>query len=131
MPKRTFPFSPRSTASLEPGDLIAVPGEASEWACLQVVDVKRQGPGARTTFVAGVLPWRGQSPPTRDSIRGLAASEHGLVPIELFTRAGLQVVDQAEVVSTDLPSNFRDLQVGTVHKVWGWQTAMRKALADA
>jgi hypothetical protein len=44
MSNRTFPFSPRSTASLERGDLIAVPGEASVWACLQVVDVKREGP---------------------------------------------------------------------------------------
>ena len=131
MPNRTFPFSPRSAASLEPGDLIAVPGEASEWGCLQVVDVRRDGPGARTTFVAGVLPWRGQSPPTREDVTGLTATQHGLVPVELFTKGGLQVVDQSEVISTDLPSNFRDTQVGTVHKVWGWQTAIRKALADA
>jgi hypothetical protein len=130
MPNRTFPFSPRSTAPLEPGDLIAVPGEASVWACLQVVDVKREGPGSRTTFVVGVLPWRGQSPPTREAVAGLAATQQGLVPIELFTKGGLQVVDQSEVISTDLPSNFRDMQVGTVHKVWGWQTAIRRALAD-
>jgi hypothetical protein len=94
------------------------------------VDVKRVGPGSRTTFVAGVLPWRGPSPPTSQAVAGLAATQQGLVPVELFTKGGLRVVDQSEVISTDLPSNFRDMEVGTVHKVWGWQTAIRRALAD-
>jgi hypothetical protein len=129
MPIRSFPVSPRSTASLEVGDLIAVPCEPPGWACLQVVDLKRTGAGARTSFVAGVLPWRGQAPPTRGDVAGLAATEQGLVRIELFTDGGLQVVDHAEVVSTGLPSNFRDQQVGTVHTVWGWKMAIERAQA--
>src|SRR5262245_27110815 len=119
MPSRSFPSSPRSTMSLEVGDLIAVPCEPSGWPCLQVVDLKRIGAGARASFVAGVLPWRGQEPPTRGALAGLAATEQRLVLIELFTDGGLQVVDHAEVVATGLPSNFRDMQVGTVHNVWG------------
>lgn len=129
MPGRSFPVSPRSTTSLEVGDLIAVPCEPAGWACLQVVDLKRKGAGARTSFVAGVLPWRGQAPPTRADVAGLAAIEQGLVRIELFTDGGLQVVDHAEVISTSLPSNFRDMQVGTVHNVWGWKTAIKRAQA--
>jgi hypothetical protein len=121
-----------SLASLEAlhvGDLISVPCEPSGWACLQVVGLKREGAGARASFVAGVLPWRGDSPPTRDDVEGLAATEQGLVHIQLFTAGGLQVVDNAQVVPTDLPSNFRDMQVGAVHKVWGWKTAIRRAQA--
>lgn len=129
MPSRSFPFSPRSTASLEVGDLIAVPCEPSGWACLQVVDVQRRGPGARTSFVAGVLPWHGDTAPTRTDVAGLAATEHGLVRIELFTDGGLQVVDQADVAEAGLASNYRDVGVGTVHKVWGWKTAIRRAQA--
>jgi hypothetical protein len=121
--------SPRSTTSLEVGDLIAVPCEPSGWACLQVVDLKRKGAGARTSFVAGVLPWRGHAPPTRADVAGLAAIEQGLVRIELFTDGGLQVVGHAEVISTSLPSNFRDMQVGTVRTVWGWKTAIKRAQA--
>ncbi|WP_165553660.1 hypothetical protein [Kribbella capetownensis] len=49
--------------------------------------------------------------------------------IELFTDGGLKVVDHAEVVSTGLPSNFRDMQVGTVHNVWGWKAAIKRAQA--
>ena len=116
VPDRTFPFSPRSTVVLEVGDLIAVPCEPG-WACLQVTDLKGRGPGARTVFVAGVLPWRGDEPPTCDEVKGLRATEQGLVPIEVFTQGGLQVVDQAVVVHAGLASNFRDFGVGTVHKV--------------
>ncbi len=129
MTDRTFPFSPRSTVALEVGDLIAVPCQPSGWACLQVVDLGRSGAGARTTFVAGVLPWRGQAPPTRDDVAGIGAIEHGLVPVDVFTQGGLQVVDHSEAVVTSLPSNFRDMQVGTSHKVWGWKTAIRRAQA--
>jgi hypothetical protein len=126
---RSFPFSPRSTQSLERGDLIAVRCEPSGWACLQVIDLRRSGAGARTAFVAGVLPWRGDEPPTRQAVIGVAASEHGLVPIEVFTEGGLQVVDEGDVVPTGLPSNFQDFGVGTHHKVWGWRTAIRRAQA--
>lgn len=127
MSDRSFPFSPRSTATLEVGDLIAVPREPSGWACLQVADLNRRGPGARTTFVAGVLPWRGEEPPTRDDVIGLGSLEQGLVSVEIFTEGGLRVVDRGEVVPNLSPSNFRSYEVGTVHKVWGWRTAMRKA----
>lgn len=131
MAGRSFPFSPRSTQLLEPGDLIAVPCEPSGWACLQVIDVRRTGPGARTSFVAGVLPWRGDVPPTRQAVSGLAAREQGLVPVEVFTEGGLNVVDEGDVVARGLRSNFRDFGVGTHHRVWGWRTAIRRAQAAA
>src|SRR5215475_7146654 len=108
---RSFPLSPRTTASLEVGDLIAVPAEPSGWTCLQVIDLKRTGTAARTTFVAGVLPWRGDEPPTRHAVSGLRAAEQGLVHIDIFTKGGLYVVDGAEVGPTGQPSSFRDFAV--------------------
>jgi hypothetical protein len=59
----------------------------------------------------------------------LAASDKGLVPIEVFTDGGLQVVDKGDVVDTGPPSNFRDFGVGAHHKVWGWRTVIRRAQA--
>lgn len=77
--------------------------------------------------MAGVLPWRGQERPTADEVSGLRATQQGLVSIEIFTEGELQVVDRGEVVATGLASNFHDMGVGTVHKVWGWRTAVRRA----
>lgn len=129
MAGRSFPISPRTTQSLKVGDLIAVPCEPSGWACLQVIELKRTGTAATSTFVAGIVPWRGYEPPTRHTVSGLAATEQGLVHVDIFTKGGLRVVDEAEVVPTGLPSNFRDFGVGTSHNVWGWRTAIRKAQA--
>ena len=47
--------------------------------------------------------------------------------VEIFTQGGLRVVDRGEVVATGLASNFRDMQVGAVHQVWGWRSALTKA----
>jgi hypothetical protein len=131
MVTRELPFVPGSTRSLELGDLIAVPCEPSGWTCLQVVDLTQEGPGARTAFVAGVLPWAGDLPPTAESVDGLAAAEQGLVHVDLFKKGGLQVVDSAPVVPSGLPSNFRDFGMGTTSSVWGWRVAIRRAQAQA
>lgn len=111
--------------------MIAVPCEASGWGCLQIVDLKRSGPGSLATFIAGVLPWYGVQPPTLDDVQGLAVVEQAMVHKKLFTEAGLQVVTSFPVIPTALTSNFRDRGVGTIHHVWGWRTAMRKAEAVA
>jgi hypothetical protein len=129
--KRSLPFSPRTTRQLECGDLIAVPCDTSGWACLQVIDLQRAGPGSLTTFVAGALPWHGETPPSGSDVAGLAAVEQGLIRTEIFTEGGLQVTGKAPVVDSGLPSNLRDFAVGTTHHVWGWRTAISKARAAA
>jgi hypothetical protein len=77
----------------------------------------------------GSYPGAGDGPPTRQTVGGLAANEHGLVHTDLFTKGGVQVVDQADVVPTGHPSNYVDFGVGTSQTVWGWRTAVRKAQA--
>ena len=126
VPDRKLPMSPRSTASLEVGDLIAVPLPSGRWGCLQVTDLKRTGAGARKAFIAGLLPWVGTDPPTSQMVGGLAAREQALTRIELFTQGGLEVVDTADVTPSGLPSNFRDFEVGTTTAVWGWKTAIAR-----
>lgn len=127
MASRDFPFSPRTTSKLELGDLVAVPGDDGRWRCLQVTDLMRSGPGSRSSLVVGPLPWVGDHPPRRDDVQGFAVTQQGLTTIELFTEGGLRVVDTTPVVRNRLASNFRHFKTGTVHNVWGWRTAVRKA----
>jgi hypothetical protein len=129
MTNRQFPFSPKTSRDLEQGDIIAVPCEGGRWACLQVVELKREGVGARSTFMVGPLPWSGAEPPTERDVTGLAVTEQGLTRIELFTGGGLQVVANSPLVPTAFASNYRDFEVGTKHLVWGWKAAIRKATA--
>lgn len=129
MPKRSFPFSPRTAVQLEPGDLIAVPVDGGRWTCLQVTDLQPRG---RKYLVVGVLPWAGDEPPTAGDVAGLAAIDQGLTNIQIFTEGGLEVVGSSDVLPSGLASSFQaEAPVGTSVKVWGWQAAIRKAAAAA
>ena len=129
---RSFPFTPRSMRELERGDVIGVHCEPDGWVCLQVVDLARSGPGSRTTFVVGVLPWSStQSPPTPAAVAGLDATDQGLTRVELFTKGQAQVFGNLPVKDVGRPSNLRDFEVAMTHRVWGWRTAIRKAQAAA
>ena len=130
--KRRYPFTPRTTRQLERGDIIGVRCEPDGWVCLQVVDLKHSGAGSLTTFVAGALLWSStESPPTAAAVTGLAAIQQGLTRIELFSEGQAQVFCNVPVRDIGLDSNFRDFEVGTRHRVWGWRVAIGKAQAAA
>lgn len=127
MQNRSFPFTPKSSKQLEIGDLVGVPLEGGNWACLQVLELKGSGPGSMKSLVVGTLPWRGADPPTEDGIRNTVITERALTGVELFTEGGLQVVGNAAVAPNDIPHYYRPLQIGDKQNVWGWRAAISHA----
>ena len=123
--KRTFPHSPRSTATVELGDLIPTELSDGDWGCLQVTDLKRTGPSSRSSLVVGVLPWVGKAHPRAADVEGLAVIQQGLVGIDLFTKGSAVITANAALVDSDLTSPMRDFDVGTISQVWGYMTALR------
>ncbi|MDT7571106.1 MAG: hypothetical protein QOE05_1280 [Actinomycetota bacterium] len=119
---RSFPFTPRSATQLEIGDFWTVALPSGGLGCLQVRDLKRSGTGARTSFVAGVLDWRGDEQPQAADLAGKRVLAQGLTGIEIFTTGRAVVIGHTtETVPTEgLTSAFRDFAVGTVTHVWGW-----------
>jgi hypothetical protein len=67
MPDRKFPLSPRSARDLRVGDFWAVPLSDGTFGCLQVTELR---PGALKNLAAGVVDWRGSSPPTERELAG-------------------------------------------------------------
>jgi hypothetical protein len=67
---RQFPFKPRSVADLELGDYWTIDLPQGGLGVLQVRDLVRTGPGARTAFVAGVIDWSGSTPPQASDLKG-------------------------------------------------------------
>lgn len=125
---RSFPFSPKTTARLELGDVIAIDCGDGTWAALQVSHLTRSGPGARTGLGVGTLPWRGAVYPTPEDLAGLSFLEHGRTTIQIFTEGGALVVAEAPLAGGP-PSTLDEHGVGTVHGVWGWRTAFERAKA--
>ena len=131
---REFPLSPRSSRDLRIGDFWSVALADGSLGCLQVIDLTSSGPGTLKTLVAGVVDWRGQSPPTTSELAGRRIIDVGLTRIEAFTKIGSQVLGNSDqtIGASEFPSNYRDFKVGTIHHVWGWRAlpqVVEKALS--
>src|SRR5215472_14788339 len=129
MPERTFPLRPRSSRDLMIGDFWAVPLSDGTFGCLQVTDLKTSGTASLKTLVAGVIDWRGPTPPQVSDLEGRRVLAQGLTRIEAFTTLGAQILGNSSKTlgASALASNYRDFHVGVVHHVWGWR-ALRRSL---
>lgn len=119
---------PRSSAGLSPGDFWAVPLPSGRYGAGQVLDVRRDGPGSRTTFVAGVVQWVGDVPPTDSDVAGQPIGAVGLTDVALFKETDAVILGNLPIhrsaVRFDNP--LRDLHAGARHSVWGWRTFVRR-----
>ena len=69
--EREFPYVPKSTKGLRLGDFWAIPLDGGEFACGRVLAFDhRKGKQDLRGFLAGLLHWVSDSPPTFDSIAG-------------------------------------------------------------
>jgi hypothetical protein len=78
MPVPKYPFEPKSNAYLRPGQFWGVPLSDGRWACGRVLAVRTASDGFfagnSRTFLAALLDWEGDQPPTADGI-----ARHGVV----------------------------------------------------
>src|SRR5262245_40473362 len=90
MPKTpNYPFVPKSTAYLEPGHFWSIPLHGGLYACgrviqLCIVDGKRDSRG----FLAGLMDWSDNQPPTPDAIAGCGVIRQGHVHIKTIKENG-------------------------------------------
>jgi hypothetical protein len=90
---RSFPFKPRSTAELMPGDFWALPLTEGKYGCGRVVALKpKHGTGSRFMFLAALLDWIGTSPPTSEHIASCSAIAQGQVHLRSVYETGGQVL---------------------------------------
>jgi hypothetical protein len=80
-----YPFAPKSTASLRPGQFWALPLSDGTFGAGRVIEVE---PASRQSFLAGVLDWHGASPPTTDDIAGAACLAQGVAHTNSIVQAG-------------------------------------------
>jgi hypothetical protein len=84
-----YPFVPKSTASLIPGQFWALPLSDGSFGCGRVIQLKpREMTGARTTFLAAVLDWHSAELPTPESIALAPCLDQGSVHLKAVTETG-------------------------------------------
>jgi hypothetical protein len=78
MKERVFPFVPKSTKGLRLGDFWAIPLDGGDFACGRVLAFDhRTGRQDLRIFLAGLLDWVSDAPPTFDSIAGAQIAIEG------------------------------------------------------
>jgi hypothetical protein len=119
---REFPLTPPSARDLHVGDFWPVTLPGGGFGCLQVIDLQKSGPGTLKTLLAGVVDWRGSSPPSEADLAGRMILEQGLTRIEAFTEAGARVTGNTHKTTgaSALASNYRNYGPSAVHHVYGW-----------
>ena len=121
---RIFPFSPKSTVRLWPGDFWAIPLSGGRFGCAVVTDVIRTGRASRTAFVVGLVDWAGALPPTVGDVASAKVFTQGLTGIGAFAVTGAQVLGNVPLpVNLEIAKNLRGPWVaGDVVHVYGWKT---------
>jgi hypothetical protein len=88
-----YPFRPKSTALLMPGQFWAVPLPNSRFACGRVLQVNgSELPVKRQNFFGGLLDWAGKSVPTYESIAGATIIASGVMHIRSILNFGGEVL---------------------------------------
>jgi hypothetical protein len=129
----TYPFTPRSTSDLQPGQFWAVPLSNGFFTCGRVIELPPRGnPGSRISFLAGLLDWCERKPPDFDSIEGAKCFEQGVAHIKAITEHGGEILGIRQLSLDQIePFLFRDQVVlqGS-HIQLGYQRVRRATSSD-
>jgi immunity protein 26 of polymorphic toxin system len=102
-----YPFTPRSTSHLQQGQFWAVPLEGGGYGCGFVLARRlNQGKTDTCLFLAGLLGWFGESPPTFENIKNATVLEKGFAHIKAISETGGEIIGAGYEV-LDVPKEIK------------------------
>ncbi len=131
MPKHPgYPFVPKSKTYLRPGDFWAIPLRDGRFACGRVLGLEYEPPpfpgstlGSRS-FVAGLMNWCADLPPTADSIAGAQLLAQGAAHIRTVVETGGAVLGNRDL-ALDGITGLREATHKSGGSVWLYEGARR------
>ncbi len=102
-----YPFVPKSTAALRPGQYWAVPLSNNRFACCRVIQVGGSGhPTPSREFFGALHKWTGIAPPCDDDVAGLGYFRFGAMHIRAILRTGGEILGERalELDSFEMPT---------------------------
>ena len=118
-----FPFEPRSTAYVSPGDFWAIPTRRGAWYCCgRVLAINVAEVAASRSLIVGLLDWCEPEPPTAGTIGGRAVLAYGIAHIKTVRETGGALLGHRPL---DADGGLDGLLRGRgVHDspVWGYKT---------
>src|SRR5689334_9354260 len=93
-----YPFEPKSNAYLQPGQFWGVPLSDGRWACGRVLASKTESdsyfPGNSRAFLAALMEWEGDDPPTAEGIAGYQVVAQGWAHVLTIQKNGGQILGE-------------------------------------
>ena len=123
-----YPFIPKSSAYLEPGQFWAIPLSDGRFGCGRILAVPREPDpnlmvGTRA-FLAGLLDWVAERPPDGDAIAGTRLVAQGFAHIKAITTTGGSVLGLRPLqLDGIVPARWKSHQAGGT--VWVYEGATR------
>jgi len=90
--KIEYPFIPKSSRSLRPGDFWGFKLKNDTWACGRILQLPSSGRNSRMWLFGALLDWNGENAPTSESIANAKALRQGAMHIDAIRKTGLQVI---------------------------------------
>jgi hypothetical protein len=96
-----YPFEPKSNSYLRPGQFWGVPLSDGRWACGRVLAVKKEPddhfPGNSRTFLAALMDWGGNLPPTADDLEGRNIVAQGWAHVLTIQKNGQRILGHRDL----------------------------------
>jgi hypothetical protein len=110
-----YPFVPKSTAYLQPGQFWSIPLLDGRFACGRVIQLRiKNGKRHSRKFLAGLMDWVGDEMPTAADLIGRGSVDQGQVHVKTIGENKGQVVGFRDLSLDRLePYLFRDAQCAT------------------
>jgi hypothetical protein len=127
-----YPFEPRSNAHLEAGQFWGIPLSDGRFACGRVLAVPRVPdpayPVNARTFLAGLLDWVGDAPPTQETIAGARIRDQGFAHVKSIRENGGLVLGHRPLgLDAIEPAPWRSHPIDGVVWVYAGATRLRPA----
>lgn len=93
--KPEYPFKPKSTSYLKRGQIWSVPLENGKYCCgLVIGELSKSDKIDSRMFIAGLLDWVGDMPPTVDAVAGSRILEQSYAHIKTIQETGGEILDE-------------------------------------
>ena len=110
----TYPLVPKTSAHLRPGQFWSIPMADGRFGCGRVLRVDHDRPtGGRTRFIAAILDWVGDSPPSSESIAGSPVLGVGNAHVRIIAFGGGAILGERPLAADGIEPP------ATVDSYWG------------
>ncbi|MGD8875507.1 MAG: Imm26 family immunity protein [Gammaproteobacteria bacterium] len=102
-----YPFEPKSTTHLEPGQFWAIPLSNGSYACgVVLAKLISSGKIERRSFLAALIDWNGKDKPSSEDIKNKEIIKKGAAHIKTIQLTGGVIIGKTEFNS--LPENPKE-----------------------